>query len=103
MAETAWGPSYDGDVIVDIGGNMGALIIVTPPTLAGREIEISPAGKGGPRSHVAVRERRGPDRSRFAAVFPALAEGDYTVWDPDGSAAASVTITGGTVAQLEWD
>jgi hypothetical protein len=103
MAETAWGPSYDGDVIVNIGGHVGALIIITPPTLAGREIEISPAQNGGARSHVAVRERRGPGRSRFAAVFPALAEGDYTVWDPDGSAAANVTITGGTVAQLEWD
>lgn len=33
-----------GMVVLDIGGDMGALVISTPPTMAGVEIEICPAG-----------------------------------------------------------
>jgi hypothetical protein len=33
-----------GMVVLDIGGDVGALVVSTPPSLDGREIEICPAG-----------------------------------------------------------
>lgn len=38
-----------GMVVLDIGGDIGALVVTTPPDMDGREIEICPAGhRGGP-------------------------------------------------------
>ena len=34
-----------GMVVLDIGGDTGALVVSTPPTMAGLEIEICPAGR----------------------------------------------------------
>lgn len=35
----------DGAVVLDIGGDVGALVVTAPPQLAGAEIEICPAGR----------------------------------------------------------
>jgi hypothetical protein len=97
-----YGPSEHGSVLVDIGGDVGALVILTPPDLHGTEIELSPVDHGDRRTHVAVRERRGPGATLHAAVFPSLAAGVYTVWDPASRPVTQVTVTGGQVAQLSW-
>ncbi|MEZ0092427.1 hypothetical protein [Streptacidiphilus sp. EB129] len=97
-----YGPSRAGSVLVDIGGDIGALIIHTPAGLHGAELELSPADTPGLRTHMAVRERRGHGPTRHAAIFPSLACGTYDVWHPAGHPAAQVTITGGQVTQLTW-
>ena len=97
-----YGPSHDGSVLVDIGGDIGALIILTPPDLNGTEIELSPVDNGEIRTHVAVRERHGPEATLHAAVFPSLTAGTYTVWDRASRPLARVTVTGGQVAQFTW-
>lgn len=100
------GPTNDGSVMVDIGGDMGALIIITPPELVRHEIEISSVDPDGKqRVHVAVRERLGRGRPpRYAAVFPSLKAGDYTVWQQKGGdePASTVTIVGGEVTETAW-
>ncbi len=112
------GPSYDGSVMLDIGGDIGALILLTPADLHLAEIEISPVGDERAhepahshgdhthahphRTHVAVRERRGPSGTRYAAIYPSLRAGDYTLWGLDGRPRDTVRITGGEVAQLDW-
>ena len=103
-AETAQlGPSYDGTVMLDIGGDIGALIIHTGPDLHLAEIEVSRTGEEhAHRTHVAVRERRGPSGVRFAAIYTGLREGEYTVWGGNGEPADTVRISGGEVAQLDW-
>jgi hypothetical protein len=103
-AETAQlGPSYDGTVMLDIGGDIGALVINTGAELHLAEIEVSPAGEThAHRTHVAVRERRGPSGVRFAAIYPGLRAGEYTVWGGNGEPADTVRIVGGEVAQLDW-
>jgi hypothetical protein len=98
---TSYGPSREGSVVVDIGGNVGALIIDTPPALVGAEIEISPEGSAQ-RTHVAVRERRGDGPVQHAAVFPALAAGSYTVWDPQGGERSTAVIAGASVTRITW-
>ncbi len=141
-------------MVLDIGGDIGALILMTGPDLLLAEIEITRVDGGpvpghehangeqhheqhqhehdgdehqhqhggdrhghvggrdrpvaggvpvdAPRTHVAVRERRGPGGSRFAAIYPELRRGDYVVWDLDGNARQTVTIVGGEVASLDW-
>lgn len=96
------GPSQDGSVMLDIGGDIGALILHTPAEMSGAEIEISPSGDDSHRTHVAVRERRGTGPNRYAAIYPSLSAGTYTLWGPNQEPAVQVTITGGQVTEAEW-
>lgn len=121
------GPSYDGTVMLDIGGDRGALILMTSPELHLAEIELSLVGDEAAarpvdahehthdhgdgtahthahplRTHVAVRERRGPSGIRYAAIYPSLVEGEYTVWGLDGAPHTTVRIVGGEVTQIDW-
>src|ERR1700683_171093 len=53
MTEPAAGPSGPGTVVMDVGGDIGALIMYTPAAMDGQEIEISRDGQPGaptPRS-----------------------------------------------------
>jgi hypothetical protein len=99
--EHTHGTSGPGSVILELGGGVGALILEAPPGLHGHEIEISPAA-GGPRTHSLVRERRTVTTTVYAAVYPALAEGDYVVWDEGGIPAGRVSIRGGQATRFRW-
>ena len=68
-----------GHVVLDIGDDIGALIVHTTEELRGREIEASPHGHDWLGTHTAVLERRLGGRTLFAAVFPALPAGAYTI------------------------
>jgi hypothetical protein len=101
MTEHVMGMSGPGTVILELGEGVGALILEAPPGLHGHEIEISPAA-GGPRTHSLVRERRTASQTLYAAVYPALAEGDYVVWDEGGIPAGRVSIRGGRATRFRW-
>lgn len=92
-----------GPVAIDIGAGTGALVIHTDADQLGREIEISPVQDRARRQHVAVLERRTPSRSRYAAVFGSLQEGEYAV---DVGATKDritvVAIRGGEITELDW-
>lgn len=98
------GPSDNASVMLDIGGDIGALIITTTASMLLAEIEVShvDADPSAHRPHVAVRERRGPAGTQYAAIYPGLRAGEYTVWGLDGQPADKVQIVGGEVAQLDW-
>ncbi len=101
--ENQLGPSQDGSVMLDIGGDIGALILHTPAEMVGAEIEISPTGNDPHhRTHVAVRERRGNGLTRYAAIYPGLSAGSYTLWGLDGQPAMQVAITGGAITEAHW-
>jgi len=103
MSEPAAGPSGPGTVIMELGAGIGALILYTPAEMDGEEIEISrddPRGSG--RTHSRVRPRHMPGETRYAAVYPGLAAGRYTVWRDEHSPAAAVTVTGGQVSNCRW-
>lgn len=92
-----------GPVVLDIGGDVGALVLHTPAEMVGREIEISPAGRDHERQHVEVLPRTTPSGAvRPTAVFGALEQGGWTLWQADGSAALRVTVTGGEVVEARW-
>jgi hypothetical protein len=103
MTETTPAPSGVGTVLLDIGAGTGALILHAPAELDGVEIEISPNGvRNAARTHSRVRERRIGSAVRHAAVYPAVPAGTYTVWRDAVTPAATVTITGGSVASCRW-
>src|ERR1700722_8138473 len=74
-------PEY---VVLDIGDDLGALIVYTDAALHGTEIEISPAEADDERSHRDVLERAIGDRAAFTAVFDRLHQGGYTLWNEGG-------------------
>jgi hypothetical protein len=93
-------PSGDGTVMLDIGGDIGALLLYTTGAQDGSEIDIERVDSGQ-RSHVAVRERKLTTGTAYAAVYPALAAGDYLLHLPGG--ARPVTITGGAINEVHDD
>jgi hypothetical protein len=88
-------------VVLDIGGDTGALIIYAEAELHGREIEVSPRGSTR-RVHVEVLERRINGQPVFAAVFPGLRAGEYDIWENFPKSSGSVRIIGGQVATVDW-
>ena len=98
-----YGPSTTASVILDIGGQIGALILETDASRLGEEIEISPVPRDGEietvRTHSMVRERH-TDPVSFDAVYPDLHEGDYTVWSDEHTPAGTIAITGGQITRF---
>ena len=87
-------------LVLDIGGDVGALILYADEDLIGREIDITPAGEHHHHGvHTAIRRRRAADRDTVCGVYPELKEGAYTVWGLDGSPIAHLRIEGGSVRE----
>jgi hypothetical protein len=103
MTESVLGPSGSGSVVLNVGPGVGALVLHTPADLDGHEIEISQHGIGAPRrTHSQVRERRAGGSVQYAAVYPELAAGEYTIWRDASTPAGEVTIDSGTVTSYQW-
>jgi len=66
--------------------------------LNGYEIDIQPDDPTMPRTHSAVRSRVLEGGTSYAAVYPSLKEGTYTVVD----SGQKFTITGGAITDLEF-
>jgi hypothetical protein len=98
MIEQELPPSWEGSVLLDIGGDVGALMLHTPSSMDGDEIDLFPDDTTMPHTHSAVRERHLADGVSYAAVYPGLREGTYTV---EGSGQI-VTIVGGRVTEVEF-
>jgi hypothetical protein len=125
MTEGTAGPTGPGTVLLDLGADIGALILYTPAEMDGVEIEISrddepgahdshdSHGAGGAdgahaggahthRTHSQVRQRPMPSATKYAAVYPGLTEGQYTIWRDADSPAGTVVITGGQITNYHW-
>ena len=118
-----------GPVLLDVGGNVGALLVTMPTSLEGVEIEIRPEqpppethshppsdsldpGDHSPShgsadhphlAHVEVLLRPTPAGLISCAVFPELTQGRYELYErPSGPVRLRVSITGGEVTQAFW-
>ncbi len=118
----------EGPVLLDIGGDVGALIVTMPEHTRGLEVEIRPAGATaahdhahdqphahshthGPGDghshphypHVGVVERRTPEGTHLSLVYPEVVEGEYELCPlPGGRVAATATVVGGEVSRIDW-
>ena len=95
----AAGPA--GPVLLDVGGDAGALVVLTGRERLGQEIEIEPAGRPDRRSHVAVLQRRAAGAVSFAAVYGRLREGRYTLLLEHPRDHISIEVLGGRVVEVD--
>ena len=99
-----------GAVLLDIGGDVGALVVEMPREMLGVEIEIRPAGAPAAsrhghahHPHVAVVDRQTPAGPMPSLVFGEVQAGTYHLCDKGGTEAlATVTVRGSEVTQLTW-
>lgn len=89
-------------VVLDIGGDVGALIVHTDAGMLGVEVEISAMGQDDRRSHKDVLEREINGRPAPTAVFDNIREGSYTLWVDDVARERDVVVTGGAISELWW-
>jgi hypothetical protein len=88
-------------VVLDIGGDRGALLIFTASRRAGEEIVVCSRGEPGRHIHSQVHPRFVGSTTVYAAVYPELVAGDYVFCCETGDR-GSLTITGGVVTELDW-
>ena len=116
LDENPW--AGEGSVLLDIGGDVGALVVDMPAALVGHEVEIDPVDgrdrhehehsheheHGHPhRRHVAVVPRRTPAGISPSVVFPDLHEGGYLLYAPGtDDVVLDVVMRGGEVTWATW-
>jgi hypothetical protein len=103
-AAHAVGATGAGSVILELGGDIGVLVLHAPARLHGTEIEISPESGGphGHRTHSLVRERVTASGTSYAAVYPGVPAGRYTIWGDDGAPVGTAVIAGAQVVSFHW-
>lgn len=102
--EGAADPSGEGTVVLDVGGERGALVVWAPRALAGSELEVRSVGSPWQGLHTAVRPRDLGSGRVFAAVFGALTAGSYQL-RVRGSGTPPVLgaeVVGGEIAEAHW-
>ena len=102
MTESSPGSSGPGSVVLDIGDDVGALIIITPAARAGEEIHVSPVHDPAGRTHAVVRERR---LGRLPATQPCTRPsrpGSTRSGRDAGHPAGTVRIDGGAATSYRW-
>jgi hypothetical protein len=104
------------DAVLDIGGDIGALILYTDAEYDEQEIEVSAIGadehehdhshghehEHGHRTHTAIHVRRVGEQLTYAGIYPELKAGEYRIWTDDPNLSDRVTIVGGEVAEVDW-
>ena len=96
----ATGPRWSA--VLDVGGDVGALILYTAEELLGAEIEVSPVDDPARRTHTQVLRRSAGASSVCAGLYLALDAGSYRIWGATDGQADEVTIEGGRVAEVDW-
>jgi hypothetical protein len=132
MTDTENPHAGQGSVLLDIGGDVGALVVTMPEDMVGSEVEIRPVeehhthadhahvhlhphghahhGSGeddhghGPLVHVAVVARPAAGVTVPSLVFPELAAGAYDLFvkGQPGAVVLTVPVEGGRVTSAEW-
>ncbi len=88
-------------LVLDLGSDVGALILNADESRLGREGDLTAAGQ--PRSHhlhTLIRRRRGLQHSVVAGVDGETRVDAHTLWGLDGLPLAEVNIVGGQVTEI---
>jgi hypothetical protein len=116
--ENAW--AGQGAVLLDIGGDVGALVVAMPESTLGLEVEIRPLDGQHVHAHAHHHHGDGPEHAHLAhvavvprpvaeghlpsLVFPALESGHYELFEKGRPEAVAlwVEVTGGVVTTADW-
>ena len=93
-------------VVLDIGGEVGALLVHLTTMPPGGEVEARPLGDDSGRFHTGVHPRPSDGGDVLVAVFPEVLEGDYELLGVKGAAAdarsmVNFTVHGGQLTELD--
>jgi hypothetical protein len=110
-----------GPVLLDIGGDVGAVVLYLPAAWEGAEVEYCHAGVDPHHDHVhdqahdhdhghhhrhhkhvAVVGRPAGTRVAYTAVLPELTAGRYVLTVPGEGPELIVDVEGGAVTELSW-
>ncbi len=91
---------HGGAAVLDIGGDVGAMVAVLDSAAEGTELFLRPVA-GGHAVHTGVWTRHQGEEHITAALFCELAAGSYWVLDTDGSDRIAVDIAGGALTELD--
>ncbi len=90
-----------GPAVLDIGGDIGALVATMNHGRAGTELYLRPVQDPATTVHTGVWERVDAGPVVTVALFPELREGSYHLLDERGAAVRRVEIVGGEVATID--
>jgi hypothetical protein len=94
-------PEAHSSPVLDIGGEVGAMVVYLAAGTRSGELEACPVDAPDARFHTGVHHRAIAHGFAWTAVFPEVAEGAYHLLDAEGGPLAAVTVTGGRVAELD--
>ena len=94
--------AHPEQVVLEIGEDVGAIVVYTAAELHGTEIEISASGNDRDRTHKDVLNRPINSRPTYAAVFDKIQEGSYTLWIGGAAVARDVVVAGARITELDW-
>ena len=87
--------------VLDIGGDVGALLVyLDGPTPTG-ELEAQPVGAPDRRFHTGVHPRELFGATTYVALYPEVTAGDYEILDHRIAPIAVTTVDGGAVTELD--
>jgi hypothetical protein len=95
-----------GSVLLDIGDDIGAVVVAMPPSMEGEEVEIRPVPASAHQHHhphVAVVNRPVAGGEVPSLVFPEVGAGRYGLY-PKGTEVRKLTVlvAGGAVVTAQW-
>ncbi len=94
-------PEVGPGVLLDIGGEVGAAVVLIGDDLHDDELEIQPVGRPADRFHTGIHRRPVGDALVRTAVFPEVRAGRYELLDHHGRPLAELDVAGGEVAHLD--
>lgn len=90
-----------GPPVLDIGGDIGALLVTMDPDTAGAELHLRSEHAPPIDIHTGIWHRTNGEQQVTTAVFAELSAGTYRVLDPPGNNQRRVVVRGGELARLD--
>lgn len=90
-----------GPPVLDIGGEIGAMVVLMEPATAGSELHLRSEHEPPIAVHTGVWTRPHGAATATAAVYPELVAGRYWVLDAAGHDVRPVVIEGGELTEID--
>ena len=90
-----------GPAVLDIGGDIGALVVTMRPEDQGRELHLRSDHEPPVAVHTGVWARRSPSGETTTAIFGELRAGGYGVLDESGEVVRRVPVRGGEITVVD--
>ena len=87
--------------VLDIGGDIGAVVVYLGAPMGRGELDIEPTGEPDRRFHTGIHRRELPSGVAHVALFPEVVAGTYDLIDDQGQVFASVAVEGGSVSEVD--